>query len=88
MTKQPLRRMRIPKAFKPVGAHSEVGVAWPEQQKPNPIERAWPLPPRDWLVLSVVGRGKEDMGRSSGGVAKKERQSPSAQALVRDREGA
>lgn len=37
---------------------------WPDQalQKSNPTERARLLPPHDWLALSVVGRGKEEMG--------------------------
>lgn len=63
---------------------------WPdqEQQKSNPTEWARPLPPHDWLALSVVGRGKEEMWAVEWGGGEEREPSRSAQARASDQEGA
>lgn len=65
---------------------------WPdrEPQKSNPTEWARPLPPHDWLALSVVGRGKEEMWavELGGGAGEGKKPSRSAQAQASDQEGA
>lgn len=86
---QSCKRMPIPNLSKPGGAHSEVGVVCPAPE----IQFDWvsAAPPSPWLVSSqCCGAGKgRDEGQWSCGVAKKERQSRSAQAQeVRHQEGA